>query len=84
MTESNNIETQPVVLVNSVLPPSVVLAASNLGQALSCSMIKETSYSPIFQEQAECSNRYNHISAFPGFGRVICPTCRKVYIRRSS
>lgn len=27
-----------------------------------------------------CPNRYNHISAFPGFDRVICPECQKVYV----
>jgi hypothetical protein len=29
-----------------------------------------------------CPNRYAHASAFPGYGREICPHCHKIYVNR--
>ena len=28
-----------------------------------------------------CPNSHNHVSAFPGYGRSICPDCMRVYVR---
>jgi len=28
-----------------------------------------------------CTNSYNHVSAFPGYQRVICPECHRVYVK---
>lgn len=56
--------------------------ALNLGNAIAHLSMKDNPYVPIFQEQALCQNRYNHVSAFPGFGRKLCETCKKVYVRK--
>lgn len=29
-----------------------------------------------------CPNRNNHRSAWPGYGRELCPYCREVYVEK--
>jgi hypothetical protein len=87
LNEVNSIKTQPLVVVNTLpqdidIPQSLLLSARNVGNAIANGSIKENPYSPIFQEQADCKNKYNHVSAFPGFGRVICPICVKTYVKK--
>ncbi len=33
-------------------------------------------------EAHNCPNKSNHVSAWSAYDRVICPWCRKVYIRK--
>lgn len=28
-----------------------------------------------------CVNRHKHVSGFPGYGRELCPYCRKLYVK---
>lgn len=28
-----------------------------------------------------CSNRYNHVSGTPGYGRTKCPNCNDCYVK---
>lgn len=30
---------------------------------------------------SECSNRHNHVSAFPGYGRAPCQVCGQAYVK---
>ena len=33
------------------------------------------------EPQLGCPNWYNHVSAFPGYGRILCPWCQAVYVK---
>ncbi len=32
--------------------------------------------------QLPCPNKFNHVSAWPGYGRTKCPYCGKLYIHK--
>lgn len=34
------------------------------------------------QGVAVCPNHYQHVSAWPGYGRKLCPSCGKVYVHK--
>lgn len=61
---------------------SLELQARNLGNAIAHLSMKDNPYQPLFNEQPLCINRFNHVSAWPGYGRIICPNCHKVYVRK--
>jgi hypothetical protein len=29
-----------------------------------------------------CNNSHNHASIWPGYGRVVCPDCQRVYVNK--
>ena len=31
---------------------------------------------------SRCPNYNNHVSAFPGYQRILCPYCQKTYVRK--
>lgn len=34
------------------------------------------------EDPIHCSNKSNHVSAWPAFDRKLCPNCGQVYVRK--